>query len=238
MQKSANQFTPLREFMHIRNTLCPYSMPTSVAANLEAPRLLKGKLKARRTSYLMQAFSKALKKQPRLNASFIKPKWYQRHGNLMELPQVNGTVSIDRVFGNERFPFSYVLENSDRLTLKEIDEQLDFAIRADVEDVPQFKQFLRLLKLPSFLRKAIMANSVNDPQKLVSRIGSFDLTNIGKWNLVSAALPCQRMVIVIGAADGTKLPISYSFNHIAADGAQIGEFHVDAQKIIHEHDFK
>lgn len=237
--KSQNHFTPLRQNLYDQFTLCKYSVPTSVTAEIVSPKFFQMKREASRTAYYIQAISRVLKKHPRVNSSFVRNFW-TNSSRLVQWDTVDAAVSVDRKFGNERYPFFYVIRNSDKLKVKEIDELIRHVTEAPVESIPEFKNFLRFLEMPSLIRRILLHRMICNEELLKSRIGTFSFTNLSFWGFKSATLPTPRLLVGVSTPDPEKcsFPMGYSFNHVITDGAQIGEFHRDMQRFFRKCEFE
>jgi len=229
-----NYYNGFRDFLTIQNKLCPYMMPSSVKVNVDIDNFKKVNRVARNTSYYIYAFARALKMNPRVNAGFIRSGLIFKRPTIVSYEQVNAGVSIDREIGEERFPITYVVEDAHRKTVQEIDKELDYAINKPLEEVPQFKSFLILSKMPRFLRKFFMTMTTLSKNKLAKRVGTFSLTNVSGFDFEAAYAPCPRLLVATGRPKDGLLPLTYNFNHIICDGFQIGKFHKDFVKIFGE----
>ena len=232
-----NHYTPFRQHIYLQNKLCPYVVPCHATARIDVSRLNRLRKKVRKTAFFVQAFSRALEKHPRVNSTFIR----RRLGlgpKIIQFKTVDVALSVDRQFGNERFPFLYVIRDSNKKTLKEISEALEYAVHAPVEQVPEFKGFLTLMKLPQKARELILNQVVCSEKMLKEKIGTFNMSIMNKWDLDSAYSYCPRTLVVLSKIKGDELPVTYSFNHVLTDGAQIGDFHADASRIIQNCDFE
>jgi pyruvate/2-oxoglutarate dehydrogenase complex dihydrolipoamide acyltransferase (E2) component len=231
-----NSYTKLRETIHMQLTLCPHNVPCFFHSDIDLTNFHKLTKKARPTAYWTQAFSRALKKHPRVNAGFLRQRFVGGPA-IVAWDEVSAAISVDKKFGEERFPFSAVLRNSDQLSLAEINERLDYFIKQDVSNIKEFEGFLKFSNLPRWMKKFLMRQMTYSPEKLISKIGTFSITNPGKWGPQSAGTHSPRLLVCLGAPKDNVLPVTYNFNHIITDGAQIGEFHQDVKTIIENVDF-
>lgn len=237
MKKYKNKFNPLRDHIYHLGTMCPFVMPIYGSARINIENFLKMEKKARLTAYYVQAFSKAVKKHPNVNSGFVRKGFFFRSPNLVRFDHVNAAISVDKKFGELRFPFVWVFKDSDKMTIKEINEQLDYIIRSEVNDIPEFKNFLKFLALPRFIRKIFMSSIVRSEKKLIEKTGTFHLTNISRWGIDNAYIRSSGLIIAIGTTVNNELNLSFSGNHIIADGAQFGETLMDVRKIFDGCDF-
>jgi hypothetical protein len=218
-------------------SLCRYSVPTTIVAEIKADKFFNLKRTASRTAYYIQAISRVLKDHPRVNASFVR-KFWTNGSRIHEWDTVDCAVSIDRKFDGERFPFTYVLKNSDKLAVREIEDQIKWATQTEVKNIPPFKAYLDFLKLPRPVRKIFMHLMICDAQRMKDKIGTFNFTNLSGWGFKSASTISPRLLIGVSAPDSqNNLPIGYNFNHVISDGAQIGEYHRDLTRFFRRCEF-
>ncbi|MBI4042418.1 MAG: hypothetical protein HY391_02970 [Deltaproteobacteria bacterium] len=229
MRKRKDYFTPYRQHLFDIMTLCPWVVPGTIAASVKAPDFFKMTLMTNRTAYLVQAVSRTLKQHPRVNAGFVRDFW-KRKSRLVRWDTVDASLHVDREFDGERFPFFYVIRNSDRLTVKEIGEQIEYVTRAPVHEIKEFAGLQKLLQLPRFLRKLYYKRMICDEDLMREKIGTFSLTNLTRWGAefrsISTIAP-RLMVAVVTDKASELIRINYLCNHVIVDGAQIGEFHQD-----------
>jgi len=212
-------------------------VPTTIIADLKAEKFLSMKRTASRTAYYIQAFSNVLKDHPRVHAGFVRKLW-TNGSRIVEWDTVDCAVSIDRKFDGERFPFTYVLKNSDKLTLKEIDDQIKYATQTDIKNIPAFAGYLKFLTLPRFVRRVFLHLMICDEKRMKEKIGTFNFTNLAGWGFRSASTSTPRLLIGVSAPDDKfNIPVGYNFNHVISDGAQIGEFHRDMTRFLRRCEF-
>lgn len=236
-----NYFTPLREMLYEQYNLSPFSVPVQVTGKLEGEKLLDLNRKGSISAYLIAAISRTLQNHPQLNSGFVRKRFRPRgfRTSIQRFEEISASVSVDKTFDNDRYPFTYVFRNSDQMSIKDIHEKLQHLISAKVSDVPEWSSYLKFMKLPKTARMIILKEMTKNKKSMFDKIGSFNFTNIGKWRgLEYAYANSPRLVIAIGRADeNKKIPISYSFNHVICDGAQIGEFHQDLHTMIEKLNF-
>ena len=235
--KMKNYYNGYRDFLNIQNNLCPHMMPSSIKATIDLGPLKRKGQKAKNSAYYISALSKAMKKNPEVNSGFMRTGWFFKKPTIIRYPEVHATLSVDKTLGDIRFPYSYVFPKSDKLHLNEINERLEFLIKSEVTDIPEFKQLNDFAKFPRFFRKFFMTRTTFSPEKLMKKVGTFNITNISKWDLDFAMAPCARLLVAFGRPKDNILPITYNFNHIIVDGAQIGEFHHDFKELLENPEF-
>ena len=231
-----NNYTNLRETLHMQLTLCPHNVPCFFQTEIDISKFNKLEKKARPTAYWAQSFSRALKEHPRVNAGFMRQGLGKRPA-IFSWDEVSIAISVDKTFGDDRFPFSAVLRNSDKMSIADINDRLDYFIKEDVENIKEFSGFLKFCELPKMVRMGMMKAMTHSEEKMISKIGTFSLTNPGKWGPISAGTHTPRLLVCLGAPKDNVLPVTYNFNHVITDGAQIGEFHQSVKKIVENCDF-
>lgn len=237
--EAVNQFTPLRQHLHDTFHLCRYVVPAVVVCDLNAEKFLQMKRQGSRTAYYLQALSRVLADHPRVNAGFARDFW-TNNSRIVQWNTVAAAVSVDKKFGDERFPFIYVIKDSHKKTIKEIDGILTYLKETPVEGIPEFRNFLKFLKLPRFVRRMLMWHMVCNPDLMKERIGTFNFTSLAFWGFRGASMPTPRLLVGMGAPDddNKNIRMGYSFNHVITDGAQIGEFHRDLNRFFRKCEFE
>ncbi|MGE3975121.1 MAG: 2-oxo acid dehydrogenase subunit E2 [Bdellovibrionales bacterium] len=228
----------MRQTLYDQFNLCRYMVPATVSGEMDVAKFEAMKRHGSRTAHYIQAVSKCLKKHPRVNAGFVRNFW-TNSSRIVHWNTVDAAVSVDKKFGDDRYPFVHVIRNSDKLTVKEIDDEIRYVTETAVENIPAFANYLRFMKLPHLVRRMMMHKMICDSDLMKSRIGTFSFTNISFWGFKTASLNTPRLLVGVGApSDEGKLPIGYSFNHVICDGAQIGEFHRDVVRFFRKCEFE
>lgn len=237
--KNQDHFTALRQNLFDQFSLCRYVVPATVVAEADGSKFMSLKREGSRTAYYIQAISRVLKKHPRVNASFVRNFWTNT-SRIVQWDTVDAAISVDKKFGEDRYPFTYVIRNSDKLSVKEIDAIVRRVTEAPVEEIPEFANFLKFLKLPRPVRKLFMLRMICNEEAMRARIGTFNFTNLSFWDFKAATLPMPRLLVGVGTPDrnNQKIPIGYSFNHVITDGAQIGAFHKDVSRFFRKCEFE
>jgi chloramphenicol O-acetyltransferase len=237
-EKYQNHFTPLRQSLFDQFSLCRYVVPGHIMGEIDVAKFEASQRHGSRTAYYIQALSRVLKRHPRVNAGFARNFW-TNSSRIIQWNTVDVAISVDRKFGDDRYPFMYVLRNSDKLTIKEIDQTMRHLTEAPVAEIPEFANYLRFLKLPRIARKAIMYHMICNPELMKSRIGTFSFSNLSFWHFKAASLTTPRLLVGVSAASPEgKMPIGYTFNHVITDGAQLGEFHRDLNRFFKKCEFE
>ena len=236
--RKQNHFNAFRQHMIDTFELGRNSIPATVNTRNFTPAFYDMKLEANRTSYFVQAISRALKKVPACNSSFIRNRWTNR-SRIVYFDEVCCTVSVDKIINEQHFPVGCVIKNSDQLSIKEIYEKILHVKNTPVEELPELVGFIKFLKLPRFIRKFIMREIICNEELFKKKLGTFNLSELGMIEgVVGGAMPSPRLVVDFVPLKETKeIGLGFNFNHAIVDGYHIAKLNSEIVNTFKKADF-
>jgi pyruvate/2-oxoglutarate dehydrogenase complex dihydrolipoamide acyltransferase (E2) component len=125
------------------------------------------------TAYLAFCISRALEKHPKLHG-------FRQGNEIVVFDDVDvNTLLEKRKPDGSLIPVIYIVRGANRKSLAEIDRELKGAVKSDLLDDPGVQRRARLLKLPSLVRRGLLAWSMRDPFLMKQQWGTVGLSNVG-----------------------------------------------------------
>jgi len=134
------------------------------------------------TAFVIKAAAQALHEHPHLNCMIQETPWATR---LVSLPDVIGTVSVERMVDDVDMVLAARLNDLDQRPLWKITEDLRHFSEAPVDEIPEFREFCALAKLarwlPSLVAALLRLPTLSPHLWRKHRGGSFVVTSPGKY---------------------------------------------------------
>jgi hypothetical protein len=142
------------------------------------------------TSFVVKAAAIALREHPHLNCMIQERPLSTK---LIPLPDVTATVAVERMVGGVDMVFAPMIKNPDDRALADMTQEMRWFAAADVNDVPEFKQFVSLVKvaryLPTLVGRLFRLPSLSAKLWRKYRGGSFAVTSPAKYGGCDQVLP-------------------------------------------------
>lgn len=237
--KKQNHFTPLRQNLYETFSICRYVIPASLTTHVKVPKFFETPLKANRSAYIIQGISKAIRKNPEVNSSFIRNKWTNK-SRIVRFDNVNCAVSFEKKLATgENYPFTYIFKNADQMSVEEIDKISEYINKTPAEEIPEFQRFLKFVQLPRFVRRIFLRRLISNEELFQNTIGTFNLSNLSMLEgSMGGSMTTPRLVIECATKKQTQeLQLGYNFNHVLIDGREITKLNRDIIKIFRNFQF-
>jgi len=128
------------------------------------------------TAIFMKGYALVAQQHSELRRAFIPFPW--RH--LYEHPISECGVLLEREFEGENMVLGAKIRGPERQPLAELDEHLRFFRNAPIQEVGDFRQWLRLGRLPGILRRLVFWTTLNlSGYKRAKRLGTFAISSLG-----------------------------------------------------------
>jgi hypothetical protein len=181
---------------------------------------------------IAKAFAIVAADMPSLRQSYIAFPW----AHLYEHVEPVASVVVEREYRGENIVFFRGLRQAHLRPLAELDAQLRHAKETAVENVAEYRLFLRLARLPWPLRRFLLWLSIHASGRLREQhVGTFGLTSTagagaGMLQLITPLTATLHYSLL--DADG-DLDMRLTFDHRVLDGAQAARALVALEKTLH-----
>jgi hypothetical protein len=142
------------------------------------------------TAFVVKAAAIALREHPHLNCMIQERPFSTK---LIPLPDVTATVAVERMVDGVDMVFAPMIKNPDDRVLADMTQELRWFAAADVNDVPEFRQFVSLVKvarrLPTLVGRLFRMPSLSAKLWRKYRGGSFAVTSPAKYGGCDQVLP-------------------------------------------------
>jgi hypothetical protein len=143
--------------------------------------------------------------------------------HLYEYPITKGVIVLEREYGGHPAVWPLSIKDPARLTLGEIDRWLEYATTEPIEDIKDFRQFLRIARLPSPIRRALWWIGLNVGRQRGNFFGTFAVSVYSALQAESlhplSPLTTVLNYGVIGGDGGVNVRIIY--DHRVMNGATV-----------------
>jgi hypothetical protein len=191
------------------------------------------------TAFVIKAVALALREHPHLNCMIQERPLSTK---LVSLPDVTATVAVERMAGGVDMVFAPMIKNPDDRDLSDLTKELRWFAAAAVNDVPEFKQFVSLVKLarwlPTLVGRIFRLPSLSAKLWRKYRGGSFAVTSPAKYGGCDQVLPPwpwpltfsfgavkERPFVVNGKLDVRKtMRLTITVDRRLANGAPLARF--------------
>jgi pyruvate/2-oxoglutarate dehydrogenase complex dihydrolipoamide acyltransferase (E2) component len=161
---------------------------------LEARSLMIKKDKVSFISFFIKVISDVLATYPDANAYYQEKFWGPK---LIRFNHVNGKFTLDLKHKHDRFVMSAVIENSDKLSILEIQEKVDSFKQANFTTDDRYGPVRFLQKLPLLIGKFLFKYLTKNPKRNIKLQGSFTVTSLGH-NSIDTFLPISGGTLTFG----------------------------------------
>ena len=128
------------------------------------------------TAIFMKAYSLTAQQYAELRRAYIPYPW----PHLYEHPISEGAVLMERELDGESIVLGAKVRSPDLQTLPELDDALRYYREMPIEQVSQFRQLLRIGRLPGLLRRFVFWTTLNlSGWKRAKRFGTFIVSSLG-----------------------------------------------------------
>lgn len=179
-------------------------------------------------SYIIKVISAVLVKYPQANAS-VKPSFIP---TIMQYDRVVAKFTLDKSYGNQAMVLSALVNDSDKKSIAEIQQDIDHYKSADYEESEAFATVRKLNGFPFWLGRRLYGFVLNKLAKRQQIQGSFTVTSLGH-SRVNGFFPISSTTLAfgVGAINDSAvvvngevvirpmLRLSMVFDHRVIDGA-------------------
>ena len=183
-------------------------------------------------SYVLHAAARVLSAHPEANAAIrgrIRPR-------VARFDRVDGKFTLDRRLRAQRVVLSTVLRDVNRLSLAQIQEQVDRFRDGDPESMPEFGSTRLLHRMPPLIGAAMFRYGVRPLRRRANAMGTFAVTSLGH-RAVDGFFSVGGTTITIGVGRIVERPVarrgiptvapvmrlSLTFDHRVIDGAEAAD---------------
>lgn len=180
-------------------------------------------------TYLIYIISRVLTNNPKANSSFmpgILPK-------MIFYKSVYAKFIVDKIISGSRAIVSAVIPNSYKLTLEEIQSEVNYYKYNEFHSDKKYYAIRILHKLPLFIGKFLFGLFMNNAAKSAELQGSFTVTSLGHYP-IDNFIPISSSTLTFGVGQVRKkavviedlveikpmMTLTMVFDHRAIDGAE------------------
>ncbi len=132
------------------------------------------------TAIFVRAYGLVARRNPELRRAYVP--WPRPH--LYEHPFSEAALLVERAYDGENVILGARLRAPEEQSLEALDAKLRFFREAPVEEVKYFRQWLRLGRLPGFMRRFVFWHSLNlSGFKRAKRLGTFSISSLGNFGV-------------------------------------------------------
>ena len=183
------------------------------------------------TSILVKAYAILADRKPELRYLFRNWPW----PHLFDPQRQICRIAFSRVINGEEGVMFHRLVNPHEMSLEEIQEQIEFAQTASIEDVPIFSLHHSFCKLPGMIRKFVWWMSLNASGAWsASLTGPYGFTTVASLGATSIHPPSLGNIVMTTApmqADG-RLRVTFVYDHRVHDGLAIAQALKELEEIV------
>jgi len=167
----------------------------------------------------LKAFALTAKEFPELRRVYLKFPW----PHLYEYRDSVAAVTVERSIGPEPAVLVLRIGGLEWQPLASIDQAIDFARSAPIEDVKDFRRALRIARLPLLLRRALMWLGLNIGRQRPKYFGTFCLTDLSPLGTESLRplFPATVTLYYGRMSEEGALVVRAAYDHRVLDGATI-----------------
>ena len=155
-------------------------------------------------SYMIFCYAKALKKFDGFN-SLKKGK------NVYTYNDVDVSVIVERELDGEKYPMNYIIRNSDKKSLDDINSELVTAKNTPLGEIMYDRKIRLFASLPGFIRRAILGYISRNPklaQQYFGTTGVTSLHSVVKGQFWGMPVSPAAMTMTIGSINKKYTPVA------------------------------
>jgi hypothetical protein len=185
------------------------------------------------TALFMKAYGTVARRHPGLRQAYIPYPW----PHLYEHPSSECAVLVEREYAGEQVVLGAKLRGPEEMTLAEIDGHLRRLRETPVEEVSEFRQTLRLGRLPWLLRRFTFWQSLYlSGFKRAKRFGTFMISSLGNLGVEQFhPLTALTTYLTYGPIDDAgRCFVKVIYDHRVLDGRGVARVLVDLEAAMHD----
>ncbi|MFO0863905.1 MAG: 2-oxo acid dehydrogenase subunit E2 [Gemmataceae bacterium] len=217
------------ELMHhaMKVPSLPLARDTDVSALLEVRR----KAGVSWTSVFMKAYGIVGRSMPELRRSYVRWPW----PHFYEHPNSECALLIERDYEGESVVLGSKIRGPENGTLRVIDEAIDRYRNKPVEEVTSFRQILRLGRLPGFLRRFVMWQTLNTSGYQKSkRLGTFAISSLGNFGVeqMHPLCPLTTYLTFGPISERGIVNVKIIYDHRVMDGRTVARVLIELERTL------
>jgi pyruvate/2-oxoglutarate dehydrogenase complex dihydrolipoamide acyltransferase (E2) component len=136
---------------------------------------LNSHIKLSYISFIIYSISRVLESNPVANSAYrsgISPK-------LVAYNSVNAKFTLDKIINGTQAVVSAVISNSQTLSIKEIQDEINYYKNSNVDIDPKFKSIRLLHTIPLMISQLLFKYVMGIPKRSLEMQGSFTISSLG-----------------------------------------------------------
>lgn len=168
------------------------------------------------TTIIAKAFCMVAREEPWLRTFYLKWPW----PHFYELPRSVVMAAIVRESFDKEVPILFKIGAADERPLAEVEETLRRGKTAPLDEVPEFRRMLRVVRLPQVIRRLIWAMGLNIGRQRANYFGTIAITSLatlGSETVVANSPGPSLITYGLVRADNT-MELLFHWDHRIFDG--------------------
>jgi hypothetical protein len=182
------------------------------------------------TAIFAKAYALTAREFPELRRAYVKFPWPQ----LYEYPLSTASIAFERDYRGEPGLFSLRIKDPAGLSLVELRQLISYGATAPIDDVKDFRRWLRVSSLPRPLRRFLWWIGLNIGRQRGNYFGTFGISVYSALNADSLH-PLVPLTTVMNygfiASDG-KVDVRIIYDHRVMDGATVARALAKLEQIL------
>jgi hypothetical protein len=171
------------------------------------------------TAIFTKAYALVAQESPELRRAYVKIPW----PHLYEYPVSKASIVVERDYQGEPAVWSVLIKDPCGHTLRDIGRQLAHATTAPVQDIKDFRRWMRLTRLPRPLRRALWWTGLNIGRQRGNYFGTFALSVYSalKAESLHPLSPLTTMLNYGVMSEDGVLDVRIMYDHRVMSGATV-----------------
>jgi hypothetical protein len=205
----------------------PLARDTDVSTLIEARR----RADVSWTAVFMKAYGLVARMIPELRRTYVRWPWphYYEH------PVSECALLVEREFEGENVILASKVRGPENGSLRSIDEAIRRYRNKPVLEVSAYRQILRLGRMPGFLRRFLMWQTLNTSGYAKSkRLGTFAISSLGNLGVeqMHPLCPLTTYLTFGPIADSGIVNVKIVYDHRVMDGRTVGRALVELEQVL------
>jgi hypothetical protein len=155
--------------------------------------------------------------------------------HLGEYEAAIASVIVNREVDGQDMIFLARLVRPDEQSLTQLEEHLRYYKETPIEQIRDFREALRVARLPAFLRRPLWWLALRVlPRRRARHFGTFGVTTMSPFGARTLEVPTLWTTLLHYGVlkDNGELPVGLAFDHRILDGASIGYALLEMEQIL------
>ena len=183
------------------------------------------------TAIFMKAYGLVAWRHAELRRAYIPFPW----PHLYEHPISEAGLILEREEAGEAIVVGAKVRGPELRTLADLDEHLAFLRSAPIQEIGDFRQWLRLGRLPGFLRRLAFWTALNlSGYKRAKRLGTFAISSLGNFGVEQhhPISPLTTYLTFGPISRNGEVTVKVIYDHRVMDGRTVARCLIDLEETL------